>query len=50
MIGSTDEGSEQAGAGTGGESPAARTVLDVVVGRGSDCSALDDVVLAIRRV
>ena len=48
MIGSMDDGSERDRAPTSAES-ARRTVPDVLVGRSSDCAALDELVQAVRR-
>jgi DNA-binding CsgD family transcriptional regulator len=49
MTGGAAEDSEGSLAVTGAESPAARMVQDVLVGRSGDCRALDDLVEAIRR-
>src|SRR5450755_836550 len=47
MTGSSGDGSARSEASTGAQSPAARMVPDVLIGRSADCAALDDLVAAI---
>jgi hypothetical protein len=49
MTGGAGDSRERSEAFTGTESLAARMIPDVLVGRGSDCRALDDLVETIRR-